>query len=133
MPYAIDADRARRRLSVIGTDPVALPDVLAVLDWQIADGAWSYATLHDARHVTWIPTDEDIRVIVAFVDNTSQTLGPRGPVAFVAAVPALAGMVRMYSRIGEGSALRAQIFSDRDAAARWLDEVTSKKLRASGS
>lgn len=106
---------------MIGSDPVALPDVLALLDRQIAEGAWSYGSLHDARNVTWVPTPEDIRTIVAYVDNNSKTLGPRGPVAFVAAGRTVLGIARMYSQIGEGSAHHAEIFQDIEAAKQWLE------------
>lgn len=127
MPYAFEVDRARSRLRIVGSDPVGLADVLALLDRQISEGAWAYGTLHDARLVTWLPTEEDIRVIIAFVDHTSKTLGPRGPVAFVAAPHALVGIARMYAQIGEGSTLHAEVFRDIDAAARWLDTASQHR------
>ena len=85
MPYTIDIDRWIPRVTVVGSDPVGLPDALALLGRQIAEGAWAYGTLHDARRVTWVPTLDDIRTIVAYVDTKARTIGPRGPVAFVAA------------------------------------------------
>jgi hypothetical protein len=121
MPYAFETDRSRQRLTIVGSDPVGLSDVLALLARQIAEGAWSYASLHDARNVTWLPTLDDVRMIVAFVDNNSKTLGPRGPVAFVAPPSTVFGIARMYSQIGAGSAHRAEIFQDIEAAMRWLD------------
>jgi hypothetical protein len=122
MPYSFDVNRPERRVTVVGSDPVGLPDVLALLDRQIAEGAWSYGTLHDARLVTWEATPDDIRVIVAYVDNNARTLGPRGPVAFVATGGVLVGMARMYDQIAHGSALLAEVFSDVGAAALWLDQ-----------
>jgi hypothetical protein len=127
MPYAVEIDHARSRLTVIGSDPVSLPDVLALLDRQIAAGAWSYSSLHDARNVTWMPTPEDIRTIVAHVDNNSKTLGPRGSVAFVAAGQTVLGIARMYSQIGARSAHHAEIFQDIDAAKRWLDREAATR------
>jgi hypothetical protein len=35
MPYAVEIDRARSRLKIVGSDPVGLADVLALLDRQI--------------------------------------------------------------------------------------------------
>ena len=126
MPYTIDIDRWIPRVTVVGSDPVGLPDALALLGRQIADGAWAYGTLHDARRVTWVPTLDDIRTIVAYVDTNARTLGPRGPVAFVAAPAAFFGMARMYSQIAGGSALQAEVFQDVTAAARWLDREAAR-------
>ena len=125
MPYSFQIDRKARRLTIVGSDPVALSDLLALLDRQIAEGAWSFGTFHDARLVTWLPTPDDVRVIVAYVDNNSRTLGPRGSVAFVAGGGTLAGMAKMYSQIASGSALHAEVFGDVDLATRWLDEQAS--------
>jgi hypothetical protein len=126
LPHSFQIDRSSRRVTIVGSDPVALPDVLALLDRQIAEGAWSYGTLHDARSVSWQPTADDVRMIVAYVDNNSRTLGPRGSVAFVAGSGALSGMAQMYSKIVAGSALHAEVFADVDSARRWLDEQASK-------
>jgi len=122
MPYVFDVDHARARITIHASDPVGLPDVLALLDQQVAAGAWSYGSLHDARGVTWLPTPDDIRTIVAYVDNNSRTLGPRGPVAFIAASESLFDMARMNSAFVTGSSLRAEVFRDVEAAARWLDK-----------
>jgi hypothetical protein len=121
MPFAFHIDHRRSRLNVVASNPVGLSDLLEVLDRQVAEGAWSYATLHDARLVTWMPSQEAIRAIVAFVEDTSETLGPRGPVAFVGASATLAGMARMFSRIRAGSARRAEVFRNVEKAGRWLD------------
>jgi hypothetical protein len=126
MPYTIQIDHAKRRVRVVGSDPVSLPDALELLGRQIAEGAWPYATVHDARQVTWVPTDGDVRSIVAYVDTNARTLGPRGPVAFVAASAALFGVARMYAEIGTGSALRGEVFRDPAPAERWLDDEMTR-------
>ena len=121
VPFAFHIDHRRSRLNIVGSNPVGLSDLLEILDRQVAEDAWSYATLHDARLVTWTPSEEAMRAFVAFVETTSETLGPRGPVAFVGASSTLAVMAGMFSRIGAGSARRAEVFRSVDAAARWLD------------
>jgi hypothetical protein len=75
MPYATEIDHAAKRLFVTAADPVGLPDALDLLSRQIAAGAWSYASVHDTRAVTWVPSPDDIHVIVAYVDNNSRTPG----------------------------------------------------------
>jgi hypothetical protein len=42
----------RQRLTIIGRDPAGVPDVLAWLERQAADGAWAYSSLDDLRLVT---------------------------------------------------------------------------------
>ena len=126
MPFAVRIDHARSRLEIVGSDPVGLSDVLELFDRQIAEGAWTYAALHDAREVSWTPTADAIRAIVAFVDATSETLGPRGPVAIVTAPAAAIVTAWMYGRIGEGPACRTAVFRDIKAAARWLDNITAR-------
>lgn len=121
MPYTIEVDHDTRRIAVTATDPVGLSDALALLDRQVAEGAWSYGTVHDARSITWLATEEDVRTIVAYVDYNSRALGPRGPVGFVAAPEALFGMARMYSQIATGSMLNARVFQDTASAMRWLE------------
>ncbi len=66
--------------------------MLELLGKQIAEHAWSYGMVHDARRVSWMPTDDDVRSVAAYVDISARTLGPRRPVAFVAASAALFGM-----------------------------------------
>jgi len=126
VPYAIHVDRVRGRLTVIGTDPIGLPDVLALLSRQIESGAWGFGSLHDARLVTWQPTPADILTIVGFIDSNAETLGPRGPVAFLAHGEAVVGMAQMYAQVAEASALRAEVFRDVQAAEEWLDLAVSK-------
>jgi hypothetical protein len=122
MPYAISVDHESRDVTVVATEPVGLSDVLALLGRQIAEGAWGYRTLHDARQVGWVPTPDDMRVIVACVDTNSKTLGPRGPVAFVTRGSVSIGFARVYESMTDGSSLQGRVFGDLDAARRWLDE-----------
>lgn len=122
MAYTFEVNHAKHRVFVVGRDPVGLPDVLALLDRQVDEHAWSYAALHDARLVTWLPSSAEIRQIVAYIDATSRTHGPRGSVAFVVSDATLFGMARMYSEIAEGTSLEFQFFRDPAVAERWLHQ-----------
>lgn len=126
MPFAVRINHARSRLEIVGSHPVGLSDVLELFDRQVAEGAWAYGALHDARQVSWTPTADAIRAIVAFVDTTSETLGPRGPVAIVTAPAARIVTAGICGRIGEGPARRTAVFNDITAAARWLDNIAAK-------
>jgi len=120
MPYAINIDHQKRHITVVATEPVGVADVLQLLGQQIENGAWSYRTLHDARQVRWVPPPDDVRVILAYVDNNSKTLGPRGPVAFVTDGSVLTGFARVYESMAEGSSMQGRVFGDVDLAMQWL-------------
>ena len=45
MPLEYLLDHARQRLTIIGRDPVDVPDVLACLERQVGDDAWAYGAL----------------------------------------------------------------------------------------
>ena len=122
MPYEINVDHKKRHITVVATEPVGLADVLKLLAQQIENGAWAYRTLHDARQVRWVPTPDDVRIILAYVDNNSKTLGPRGPVAFVTVGSVLTGFARVYESMAEGSSMHGRVFGDVDVALQWLDQ-----------
>jgi len=121
MPYFVEIDRERQRFLVIGRDPVGSPDVIALLDRQVAEGAWSYGTIHDSRLVTWMPSREDVIAIVIHIAAIVTTHGHRGPVAFIASSQTLFGIARMYAAIAEGSKYKASVLRNLEDANRWLD------------
>jgi len=125
MPYTIQIDHPRRRFVVVGADPISVSDVLVLLDYQVAPNAWSYGTVHDARGMTWVPTATETDTIVSYVDNTALTLGPRGPVAFVAAPAACFGMPRMYPHV----ASEADVFHTVADVRRWVDRHARRPNR----
>ena len=127
MPYTIQIDHPRRRFVVVGADPISVSDVLVLFDHQVAAHAWSYGTVHDARHVTWVPNANETDRIVAYVDDNALTLGPRGPVAFVVAPAAFLGMPRVYSQIATESAVEAAVFDKVSHANRWLDQRSTRQ------
>ena len=96
MPLEYLVDHARQRLTIIERDPVDVPDVLAWLERQVADGAWAYGTLDDFRLLTWNPTSQEVRRILRRIGTLSATHGPRGPVAIVA-TPPLVDRARTYA------------------------------------
>jgi hypothetical protein len=129
VPVEYVLDHARQRLTIIGRDPVGLPDVLAWLERQAADGAWPYGTLDDLRLVTWNPTTEEVRRVLRRIGTLSVTHGPRGPVAIVATNPALFGMARMSVALGDQAAGHVvDVFYALPEAERWLDE----RMRTTG-
>ena len=133
MPYTIHIDHDKKLVIVVGRDPLTIDDALMVLDWQMGGRAWSYGTLHDAREASWVPSDDDRRAIAAYVDANAGTLGPRGPVAFVAAPAAVFELARTYSSAAAASAPHAGMFRDVGAAKRWLDRYSPDRGRRAAS
>src|SRR6266849_4458814 len=122
MPTDYVLDCARQRLTIIGRDPIGVPDVLAWLERQAADGAWVYRTLDDLRLVTWNPTTEEVRRILRRIVTLSATHGLRGPAAIVATRPVLVGMAHMYAALSDQAAGHVEAFYELIEAERWLDE-----------
>jgi hypothetical protein len=122
MPFEYRLDHARQRLTIIGRDPAGVPDVLAWLDRQVADGAWAYASLDDLRRVTLKPTTQDVHRILDQVTMRSTEHGPRGPVAVVATHPALFGMASLYAALVDLAVGDVEVFSVLAEARHWLDE-----------
>jgi hypothetical protein len=118
MPVEYVLDHARRRLTIVGRDPVGESDVVEWLGRQAADGAWACGTLVDLRLVAWNPTTEEIRRILRRIVTLSVMHGPRGPVAVVATQPALFGMAHMYSALSEQA---VEAFYELSEAEHWLD------------
>ena len=128
MPYFVDIEHDRKRVTIVGRDPVGLSDVIALLDGQVRDGAWSYGSLHDAQLVTWIPSPDDVVAIVVHIAAIVAAHGPRGPVGFVAASQTRVGIARMYAAIAEGSRYKASVFRNREDAERWLEAASAQQV-----
>jgi hypothetical protein len=124
VPIEYVLDRARQRLTIIARDPIGVPDVLAWLERQAADGAWAYSTLDDFRLVTWNVATEDVRCMVDQMARLSAVHGHRGPVAIVATQSALFGMARMYASLVNQAAELVEVFYRLAEAERWLDDRT---------
>jgi hypothetical protein len=128
MPYFVDIEHDRKRVTVVGRDPVGLSDVIALLDDQVRDGAWSYGSLHDARLVTWVPSPDDVVAIVVHIAAIVAAQGPRGPVGFIAASQTRVGIARMYAAIAEGSRYKASVFRNLEDAERWLEAASTQRV-----
>ena len=121
MPILYERDDDKRRITAVSVGRVTLADTLAILDRQAAEGAWSYATLHDARASTSVPSAADVQRMVKHIGKLTTKHGPRGQVALVVSDRALSRMGAVYANLGELTALEVRVFSTLDAADEWLD------------
>jgi hypothetical protein len=120
MPYEVNVDHEQRRVHVVGQDPIRVEDLLAVLDRQIGEAAWSYGTLHDARAVTWVPSSDDVRELISHLSALVRQYGRRGPVAIISPPGSRFGMARMYEFLAEDRGQTVSVFQSTEAAEAWL-------------
>jgi hypothetical protein len=122
MPLEYHRDDNKRRITVISTGVVTLPEALAVIERQAAEGVWSYGVLYDTRRSVHAPTPAEVHQLLLRVGALTARHGPRGPVAFVVHDPALTKMGRRYARLGDLTALHVRLFANVEDAERWLDD-----------
>jgi hypothetical protein len=121
MPIHYERDDERHRIVAVSIGTVTLEEALAVIDRQLAEGAWSYGVLYDVRAGHASPSAADVYELVKHVGRLTTKHGPRGRVALVVLDPALSKMARRYASLGELTALYVRVFTSIRAAERWLD------------
>jgi hypothetical protein len=121
-------DDTRCRITIVLTGQGSTDEVIGLLDRQAKDGAWSYGVLYDGRASLSVPTPDDIRRVLLHVGTLTTKYGPRGPVAFVSATPQLSRMIKVYSKLGELTALQVHVFGTLAEANGWLDEFPGRPL-----
>jgi len=121
MSITYERDDVRRRIVVTIVGAVSAAEARGVINRQIAEGAWTYGLLYDARLDTSQPSTADVRGIVEYAGRCIAQHGPRGPVAIVTTNPSNYGMARMYSTLGEPVRLSVEVFREIAEAEAWLN------------
>jgi len=120
MPFDYTRDDARRRIRLRAIDPIIVSEVLAVLARQVAEQAWHYGMLVDARLATLRIADNP--TYLARVQELETEHGPHGPVAVVTTKPANIAAAKAYAiQSAPTSSMEVDVFWDLDDAERWLD------------
>jgi hypothetical protein len=123
MPIHRERDDVAERITVKSIGDITFEEVMQTLDWQAEQGAWSFGLLYDARESVAGPGADDMFRLVQRVGALTAAHGPRGPVAFVVSPNhPLLNAGHKYSRLGELTALNVKVFTDLEAAERWLAE-----------
>jgi hypothetical protein len=123
MPFDYEKDDERRRIRLTLQDPLSVQDLIASVERQFEDDAWTYGVLVDARQIQSATTPAEIAAFRAHVEKMAAVHGPRGPVAIVArAAGAIAGG-QMYRSVGDRTTDvgMVEVFWDAHQAERWLD------------
>jgi hypothetical protein len=111
-------DDARCRIDVTAHQPLDGHDLIAIVDRQLRENTWAYATLYDFRGHEWTHRHEAIEV-AEHVETYVEIHGPRGPVAICARTMDIVVGGQQNAFAG---ADRVVVFTDRAKAELWLDE-----------
>jgi hypothetical protein len=123
MPIHYERNDKTRRILAISEGDVTVEDTLAIIDRQVADGAWTYHMLFDTRASAALPTIDDLRRLLKHVGALTTKYGPRGPVAMVVVNPALYQIGGKYARLANLTASRVGLFMTPREAEEWLATV----------
>ncbi len=120
MPIHYERDDRKRLILAISEGEVTIDDTRAVVNRQVADGAWTYRMLFDTRASPSLPTLEELHQMVRHVGVLTTRYGPRGPVALVVVDPTLFEIGGQYARLADLTALRVGLFASPRDAEEWL-------------
>lgn len=127
MPYQYARDDTARRIRITLTDPLTVAERIAAVEQQVADNAWRYGTLIDARCLAVYKAEPtEMQAVVARVAEFVTEYGPRGPVAIVSNRPTVISAGQMYNYFGD-KRNAVEVFWDLDEARRFLDQQASNK------
>lgn len=121
MPIDYLRDDPRRRIRVTASDPLTVVEGLALVDRQVADGAWTYGMLYDATLLSDPLSMKDVTSILAHIRTLVEMHGRRGPIAIVSRAARVVGKSQAYANLGAQTGLDIEVFWDTDEAERWLD------------
>ena len=126
MPVQYARDDAKRRLTLTVSDPLTLEERIAAVERQLADGAWKYGLIIDARSMaSFTPQLADMQAAAFRLAELVAAHGPRGPVALVTRQPAVIGASAMHNSLGVKTP-GVQVFWDLDDAQTFLDGLDAE-------
>lgn len=120
VPVHYVRDDATRRITLTLTDPLTVTELITAAERQLADGAWLYGLLVDARNTFVAFRPILVRLVAADLREFVTAHGPPGPIAIVATKSG-AIKANIYLVFGEKTE-SFEVFWDLDDARRWLDE-----------
>jgi hypothetical protein len=121
MPFQYVRDAAKRRITLTVSDPLTVAERIAAVEHQLADDAWTYGLLIDARRMaSFTPQLADMKAAALRLAELVAAHGPRGPVALVTRQPSVISASTMHNSLGVKTP-GVQVFWDMDDAQRFLD------------
>jgi hypothetical protein len=126
MPVQYVRDDAKRRITLTVSDPLTVEERIAAVEHQLADGAWGYGLIIDARSMaSFTPKLTEMQAAASRLAELVAVHGPRGPVALVSRQSSVIGASAMHNSLGVRTP-GVQVFWDMEDAHRFLDRVESR-------
>jgi hypothetical protein len=126
MPVQYARDDVKRRITLTVSDPLTLEERIAAVEHQLADGAWRYGLIIDARGIaSFTPQLTDMQAAASRLAELVAVHGPRGPVALVSRQPGVIGASAMHNSLGVKTP-GVQVFWDLDDAQTFLDRLDAE-------
>jgi hypothetical protein len=123
MPYQYLRDDSTHRVTITLTDPLTVTERIGAVERQLADGAWSYGVLVDARGLEpFTPDRDDMRTVVERLAGLVAAHGPRGPVVIVSTKSSVIGAGQLYNLLDRTTG-PIEVFWDMGDARRALDRM----------
>ena len=120
MPLEYVKDDVRRRIRITMIEPVTLEDMVSSVERQLADRAWRYGLLVDARDPLVQPKTSDMKKFGAWVSKLVAEHGPRGPIAVVAKDSRTISTAQRHA-FSAGKIESVEVFWTLQDAEQWLD------------
>lgn len=123
MPVRYVRDDAKRRITLTVSDPLTVEERIAAVERQLADGAWGYGLIIDARSMaSFTPKLTEMQIAASRLAELVAAHGPRGPVALVSRQSGVIGASAMHNSLGVKTP-GVQVFWDMDDAQKFLDQL----------
>jgi hypothetical protein len=121
MPFQYLRDDTGRRIRLTPTDPVTASEMIEVVDRQLADGAWGYGTIVDARRISSPTASHDLLAFMEHFRELVAVHGPRGPLVVVTRTSGVIGTTQRYALLGGTAGREFDVFWDVTDAENWLE------------
>jgi hypothetical protein len=131
MPIQYERDDAERRIKLTITDPFTVAELIAAIERQLAEGAWRYGLLVDARAMLAARPPGDTSLL-SRVGELVAAHGPRGPIAVITREPGTIATTQRYIFFSEGME-PIEVFWDLADAQQWLDDRMAPDRQAPAS
>ena len=126
MPFAYRIDTAAGRIFLEGSGWLTQAERLDTLRALYKDPAFQpeFPTLCDFSEASSVPTLQELRQIVDFIEQHDALLGigMKRRLAVVTSKPSTFGVARQFGTLAESGPLIVRVFSTRDEAMAWLSQ-----------
>jgi hypothetical protein len=119
----VERDDARRRLVVTVREQLRVEEAIAFFQQQEDEGTWQYGVLFDGRLRNARFKPDEMRAVLAHLDQMTARLGPPGPIAIVRTDMAGYGAARRFAIQSSDRHRLVRAFVDIARAHAWLSEV----------